>query len=146
MAASCSRGLPDPGLATGRASPGLPPARSPWRLQAGDAQDRGDRRVELFDAGFEVEHASAVRSGMRRRRAGGNDLRRRLDQPAARFAGHVLERIEEVPQLAELQRADLEVAAAERDRFAHRVYSLTLNVPIAPVGSANALKSNSWIS
>jgi len=48
--------------------------------------------------------------------------------------------------LAELQRTDFEVPSAQRDALAHRVYSLTLNAPIVPVGSAKALKSNSWIS
>ena len=51
-----------------------------------------------------------------------------------------------MPQLAKLQRADFQVKPAEDDRFRASRYSLTLNVPIAPVASANALKSNSWIS
>jgi hypothetical protein len=49
-------------------------------------------------------------------------------------------------QLAELQRPGVEAPSAQGDTLGYRVYSLTLKVPIVPVGSANALKSNSWIS
>ena len=69
-----------------------------------------------------------------------------IDQRAARFAVHLFEGIEQMTQLAELQGADLEAPIAQRDSLVHRVYSLTLSVPIVPVASAKALKSNSWIS
>ena len=44
-----------------------------------------------------------------------------------------------------LSAACVQTGAAQGDGFAHRIYSLTLNVPIVPVASAKALKSNSWI-
>ena len=55
--------------------------------------------------------------GMDRRETCGDDAGRRLDQPAARFAGHVLQRVEQMPQLAELQRAEPRTPAAERNRL-----------------------------
>jgi len=83
---------------------------------------------------------------VRRREPGSNNRGGGLDKRAARFAGHAFERIEQMAQLAELQRASFETTSAQSDALGHRAYSLTLRVPIVPVASANALKSNSWIS
>src|SRR5436309_428822 len=44
-----------------------------------------------------------------------------VDQRAARFAGHRVERVEQVAQLAEGQWPQLEVMAAEPDRFRHAI-------------------------
>jgi len=52
-----------------------------------------------------VEHRFDIQPGMPRLQAGRDHPGRRLDQPAAGLAGHVLQRIEQVPQLAKLQRA-----------------------------------------
>jgi hypothetical protein len=89
-------------------------------VKASQAQDRGDRRVELVDAGFEVEQRLGTEARVRRLQTGRDHFGRRIDQAAARLARHLLERIEQVPQLAELQRPHLETAAADRDRLAHR--------------------------
>jgi hypothetical protein len=117
------------------------------RVKPGDTQDRRHRRVEFLERRFEVEHRIGRQVGLRRREPGGHHGGGSLDQRAARFAGHALERIEQMAQLAELQRPGFEAPSAQGDTLGHhRAYSLTLKVPIVPVGSANALKSNSWIS
>ncbi len=105
MAASCSRELPRiRRWARHR-------LRFPHRLRPGSilrlaqsrgAQNGGDGFIELLDAGFQVENSLRSQFGMCRRQAGGDDPHRRLDQSATRLAGHVLQRIEDMPQLAEL--------------------------------------------
>jgi hypothetical protein len=56
---------------------------------------------------------------MRRGEAGGNELGRGVDQRAAGFAGHMVERVDHLAQMAELQRPQREFAPAQGDGFRH---------------------------
>jgi hypothetical protein len=89
-------------------------------MEAGEAKDCRYSRIEFVNAGFEVEHRFGAEARMRRLKSGRDHFGRRLDQAAARLTGHLLERVEQMAQLAELQRPDLETPAADRDGLAHR--------------------------
>jgi hypothetical protein len=90
-------------------------------VQPRHLQDRGDRGVELGEAGGAIEHRFDRQVRMGGGEAGLDEFRGGVDQGASGRAGHLVERIQQVAQVAEGQRPQREFAAAEPNHFRHAI-------------------------